>query len=101
MNKAAKPNQLSMVPDAPIAEAVNTQINPAVIPDDDAEFDWNTDDAVILKEQRATAVYHNRSGELVVRQKADWDQDGDTLVYVTPENCNAFIDGIAARIRNG
>jgi hypothetical protein len=66
---------------------------------DAEDFNWNTDDAVILKEQRATAVYHNRLGELIIRQKASWDDDGDTFVYVTLENCNAFIDGIAARIR--
>jgi hypothetical protein len=65
------------------------------------DFNWNTDDAVILKEQRATAVYHNRMGELIVRQKAAWDDDADSFVFVTPENLNAFIDGIAARIRQG
>jgi hypothetical protein len=67
------------------------------------DFVWNAadNDAVILKEQRATAVYHNRCGELVIRQKADWDDEGDTFVFVMPENCNAFIDGIAARIRQG
>jgi hypothetical protein len=68
---------------------------------DAEDFNWNTDDAVILKEQRATAVYHNRLGELIIRQKASWDDEGDTFIYVTPENCNAFIDGIAARIRRG
>jgi len=70
---------------------------------DSDDFDWNAadNDAVILKEQRATAVYHNRLGELIIRQKASWDDDGDTFVYVTPENCNAFMDGIAARIRRG
>jgi hypothetical protein len=70
---------------------------------DGDDFDWNAadNDAVILKEQRATAVYHNRCGELVIRQKADWDDEGDTFVFVMPENCNAFIDGMAARIRRG
>src|SRR6267154_2734993 len=37
---------------------------------DGDDVNWNTDDAVILREQRATAVYHNRCGELIVRQKA-------------------------------
>ena len=70
---------------------------------DSDDFDWNAadNDAVILKEQRATAVYHNRVGELVIRQKAAWDDEGDTFVFVMPENFNAFIDGIAARIRQG
>jgi hypothetical protein len=63
------------------------------------DFNWNTDDSIILKEQRATAVYHNKVGELIVRQQASWDDDRDTFVYITPENCNAFMDGIAERVR--
>jgi hypothetical protein len=64
------------------------------------EFNWNTDDSVILREQRATACYHNKLGELIIRQRAAWDDEGDTFIYVTPENANTLIDGIAARIRN-
>jgi hypothetical protein len=69
------------------------------IPEED--FDWNTDDAIILREQRATAVYHNRLGELIIRQKAAWDDERDTFIYITPENCNALMDGIAKRVREG
>jgi hypothetical protein len=68
---------------------------------DEDDFDWNTDDAIILREQRATAVYHNRLGELIIRQKAAWDDERDTFIYVTPENCNALMDGIAKRVREG
>jgi hypothetical protein len=63
------------------------------------DFDWNTDDSVILKEQRATAVYHNKLGELIIRQRAAWDDDRDTFVYVTPENVVAFLEGAAKRAR--
>src|SRR3954454_3093367 len=63
------------------------------------DFDWNTDDAVILKEQRATAVYHNRLGELIIRQQARWNDEGDTFVYVTPENVTAFLEGAAKTAR--
>jgi hypothetical protein len=65
------------------------------------DFNWNADDSVILKEQRATAVYFNKSQELVIRQKAAWDEEEDTFLFVTPENYNTFIDAVAARIRNG
>ena len=67
----------------------------------DDEFNWNTDDSIILKEQRATAVYFNRLGELIIRQKAAWSDDEDSIVYVMPENFNGLLDGIAARIRRG
>lgn len=93
-NGAAYRADLGKVDAIALAEAARAQL-------DDEDFNWNTDDAVIIKEQRATAVYHNRLGELIIRQKAAWDDEGDTFVYVTLENCNAFIDGIAARIRQG
>lgn len=63
------------------------------------DFDWNTDDAVILKEQRATAVYHNRLGELIIRQQARWNDERDTFVYVTPENVTAFLESAAKAAR--
>jgi hypothetical protein len=91
-HSAAYQGDLGKIDAIATAEAAQEQL-------DAEDFNWNTDDAVILKEQRATAVYHNRIGELIIRQKASWDNEGDTFVYVTPENCNAFIDGIAARIR--
>jgi len=93
-NGAAFQGDMGKVDAIALAAAAQEQL-------DAEDFNWNTDDAVILKEQRATAVYHNRLGELIIRQKAVWDDEGDTFVYVTPENCNAFMDGIAARIRRG
>lgn len=63
------------------------------------DFDWNTDDSIILKEQRATAVYHNKLGELIIRQRAAWDDDRDTFVYIMPENVVAFLEGAAKRAR--
>lgn len=66
---------------------------------DEDDFDWNKDDAVILQEQRATAVYHNRLGELIIRQKAAWDDERDTFVYITSENVTAFLEGAAKKAR--
>ncbi len=63
------------------------------------DFDWNTDDSIILKEQRATAVYHNKLGELIIRQRAAWDDDRDTFVYIMPENVVVFLEGAAKRAR--
>jgi hypothetical protein len=107
MMKTVKPSQLELE-QPPSREALLQDQVAAIAASErareilkDEDFDWNTDDAVILKEQRATAVYHNKMGELIVRQKADWDEEGDTFIFVTPENFNAFIDGIAARIRQG
>lgn len=65
------------------------------------DFDWHADDSIILKEQPATAVYFNKGGNLVIRQKGDWNDDGDKFLFITPENFNLFADGVAARIRDG
>jgi hypothetical protein len=66
---------------------------------EDEEFDWNTDDSVILKEQRATAAYRNKVGELIIRQQAGWCDDRDTFVYISPENEVTFLEGVAKRAR--
>jgi hypothetical protein len=63
------------------------------------DFDWDTDDSVILREQRATAAYRNRHGELIIRQRASRCDDGDTFVYISPENEVSFMEGLAKRAR--
>jgi hypothetical protein len=49
-----------------------------------SRVDWDADDSVILKEQRATAAYRNRAGELVIRQRASWDEEQDTFLFLSP-----------------
>jgi hypothetical protein len=82
-----------------VAEAAKAALGPIPPGGEGEDFDWNTDDAVILKEQRATAVYHNRLGELIIRQRGAWDDEHDTLVYVAPENVTAFLEGAAKKAR--
>jgi hypothetical protein len=66
---------------------------------DRGDFDWCNDESIVLQEQRATAIYHNRHGDLVIRQRADWDDERDVFVSITPGNCNVFLDAVAARLR--
>ncbi|WP_369723680.1 hypothetical protein AB8Z38_06805 [Bradyrhizobium sp. LLZ17] len=65
------------------------------------EFDWDspTEDSIILREQRATAAYRNRHGELIIRQRATWDAETDTFVFISPENEVTFMEGLAKRAR--
>jgi hypothetical protein len=67
----------------------------------EGDFDWDNpkEDSIILREQRATAAYRNRAGELIIRQRASWCDDHDTFVYITPENEVAFMEGLAKRAR--
>ena len=66
---------------------------------DEDDFDWNNPDeeSIVLREQRATAVYRNRLGELIIRQQV-WP-DEDSFIYVTPENVTAFLEATAKRAR--
>jgi hypothetical protein len=103
VNKPVKPEQLELSSkDDPVTKEVmgraNTILAQAANPD---EFDWETDDSVILREQRATAAYRNRHGELIIRQRAGWSDDEDTFVYISQENEVAFMEGLAKRAREG
>lgn len=69
------------------------------ISDDDFNWDSTEESAVILREQRATAAYRNKAGELIIRQRASWDEDQDTFVFISPENETAFMEGLAQRAR--
>ena len=104
MNKVANPKQLDLAGDLPperiaakeVLASASAILAQAADPD---EFDWNTDESIILREQRATAAYRNRLGELIIRQRAGWSDDGDTFVYIAPENEVAFMEGLAKRAR--
>jgi hypothetical protein len=63
------------------------------------DFDWATDDSVILQEQRATAVYQNRFGGLVIRQEKTWDEESDPFIVIGPENTVTFMEALAKRAR--
>jgi hypothetical protein len=63
-----------------------------VEPKQKTEFDWLTDDSVVLQEQQQTAVYFNKDEALVIRQRAAWNQDEDTFVFICRQNIGEFID---------
>jgi len=56
------------------------------------DFDWLNDNSVVLREQPETAVYFNRDGALVIRQRAVWNQEDDPFVFISPANIGEFID---------
>jgi len=119
--KAVNPNQLVLTEESPTAES-SERIDPGrptfksemgkvdalataeaareqLGRNDDDEFDWNADDSVILREQRATAAYRNKAGELIIRQRAGWNDDSDTFVFISPENEVTFMEGLAKKAR--
>jgi len=52
-------------------------------------FDWLGEEPVV-QEQLATTVYMNDRGELVIRQKADAYDEGDTIVLLALDNAAAL-----------
>jgi hypothetical protein len=65
---------------------------PAPTPDATDDFDWRTDDAVVLRSQPATAIFFNRDDDLIIRQQCD--HDDDVAVIVTKQNVSAFLDAL-------
>lgn len=58
----------------------------------DPDFDWIKSPDVVLHEQPQTAIYFNPEGALVIRQRADWNEENDPFVYICPNNIMDFID---------
>ena len=50
---------------------------------DGVDFDWSSDDAVVVPAQRAGAVYWNPRGEIVIRQQGEL-YDDDAFVFFAP-----------------
>jgi hypothetical protein len=63
------------------------------------DFNWSTDPSVIIQEQRATAVYRNPAGGLVIRQERTWDEESDPFVVVSESNSIIFMEALARRAR--
>lgn len=49
-------------------------------------FDWTNDNPdVVAPDARATAVYLNAEGEIVIRQQKAWDEEDDPFLALPPE----------------
>ncbi len=59
------------------------------------DFNWNTDDSVVLFEQPETAVYFNRHNAMVIRQRG-WPED-DTCIFIQPQCISEFIEQLTMK----
>lgn len=57
-------------------------------------FDWADDASVIVLAQLAVAVYRNARGDIVIRQQADWGDDEDKWVILSPSHARALAEAI-------
>lgn len=55
-------------------------------------FSWSDTGNVILRPQRATAIYWGQNGDLVIRHERDWDETDDTYIGVNRNQIDVFID---------
>ena len=49
------------------------------------QFDWSQETELAVRQQMATTIYFNESGDVVVRQREYFD-DGDAIVILTLDN---------------
>ena len=105
MNKPVNPAQLDLEGPRPTPAPADIPVkkaSPPLVAEEDRSdaFNWDdpNEDAIVLREQRATAVYRNKSDEVVIRQKGPWP-DEDVFIYLSPENEVAFMDGMAEKLR--
>jgi hypothetical protein len=65
---------------------------PQATPEPSEDFDWSNDSSIVLHEQPATAVYFNKEGSLVLRQRR-WPDD-DTFIYIAESSIGDFLDKV-------
>jgi hypothetical protein len=106
MNKPV--GQLELVPvatsEVPIKSAPPPAADPTISivqrilsapgPDD---FDWSTEDSVVVKPRPGVAVYENRHGDVVIRtQNAEEGPSEDHFAYVSPAGLPAVLKALKA-----
>jgi hypothetical protein len=65
------------------------------------DFDWSHDPSIVLREQRATAIYRNGYDGIVIRQEKTWDEESDPFMVITDENAMTFMEALAKVSREG
>ncbi|HBF53323.1 MAG: hypothetical protein CL533_04345 [Afipia sp.] len=56
------------------------------------DFEWTPENAdIIAATQPAIAVYQNQWCQIVIRQEGEFNDDGDSIVFVCRENIPALI----------
>jgi hypothetical protein len=75
----------------PVADAIKRAVEER---EDDEDWLWwsKNPELVVVPEQPETAIYKNVAGAIVIRQRAQWNEDVDPLVFITRDNVKAVID---------
>lgn len=66
------------------------------------DFNWYGDEAdIAIPDQAAIAVYHNPSGDIVIRQRQEWPEEQDALILVTLARASTLARAILAAAGEG
>lgn len=94
---AERPGTISDIPGIDCDEAVTAaeKLN-------EGDFDWASDDSVILQEQLAMAVYRNRAGGVVIRQERNgFDEDDHFVVARDEQGLRVLIVALQRELKGG
>lgn len=60
-------------------------------------FDWSNSPDVVLQKCRATAIYRNCLGDIVIRQEG-FDGEGDQAVFIPKDRAREFLEAFQAAL---
>lgn len=56
-------------------------------------FDWSEEDSIIFHTQEAVAVYANKHGQIVIRQRDEYG-DEDSVIVINAESARTLVGAI-------
>jgi len=65
----------------------------------EGDFDWRSDDSIVIRQCDSVAVYVNPRRQVVLRAEADAYDDGDRFIYLDPLRVPALIKALRAAAR--
>jgi len=63
------------------------------------DFDWRSDESIVLQEQLSIAVYVNTVGGVVIRRERLWDEEEDIVICFRPESVDRVCEALKAAAR--
>ena len=63
------------------------------------EFDWLTEDCIVVEEQPPIAVYRNKRNHLVIRSRRDCDDEDGFVLVGTPEALKLLIAALERELK--
>lgn len=65
------------------------------------QFDWLTEDCVVIERQTAIAVYRNRRGHVVIRAESNCDDDDRFILLGTESALRSLIVALQEELKAG